>query len=158
MENSKNVILFMFGTVLMLGVSITAYNIFIKGPAKEAQLAQVAKLNKIQASKIVNVTDNQYKTESTLLANKLMSAQLVNQVEGFLIVKNGNQLSINGKVQSKAIAAQYLEGLTEKDIRVQVFSLKNRLQMHPDAGFMQNLLPVSMQSECLDINPADTGC
>jgi len=97
-------------------------------------------------------------SEEGRLTQMLMDDGLVNQVKGFVVEKIQNDLFINGEKQTNVIAKKYLQNLTQGNIRVQVFSFGERLNMHPDASFLQLLLPVSLQSGCVDAKPKKAGC
>lgn len=96
--------------------------------------------------------------DEVILANRLMADKLIDQVKGFVVEKNGNQLFIDGKQQADAIATKYLSGIKKESMRVQVFPLLERLKMHPGASFLQILVPVNLSSGCVDYSGPKPGC
>jgi beta-lactamase regulating signal transducer with metallopeptidase domain len=95
--------------------------------------------------------------EETRLVQQLMKDGMVDEVKGFTVEKIQDKLFINGKEQSSKVAAKYLDGLLSDELRVQVFSLSERFRMHPDAGLMQNLMPASFSSPCVQ-KSSKPGC
>ena len=85
------------------------------------------------------------------LVQLLINDGLVNQVKGFVVEKKQSSLFINGEKQADEVAKKYLSTMTQENMRVQVFSFSERLNMHPDASFLQILLPVSLESPCVDV-------
>ena len=96
--------------------------------------------------------------EETMLVQRLENDGLISEVKGFTVEKDRNTLSIDGKQLPADVAAKYLSSLKQEEIRVHVFSFMERLKQHPDASFMQILLPVSMSSPCVDTKPKKEGC
>jgi beta-lactamase regulating signal transducer with metallopeptidase domain len=93
-------------------------------------------------------------SEENVLVGRLLEARLVDQVKGFVVEKKQNKLYVNGMLQKDEIAAKYLLNLNKEVIRVQVFSMDERMRMHPDASFIQILLPATFSSPCVDTRPA----
>jgi beta-lactamase regulating signal transducer with metallopeptidase domain len=93
-------------------------------------------------------------SEENVLVGRLLEARLVDQVKGFVVEKQQGRLYINGMLQKDEIAARYLLNLKKATIRVQVFSMDERMRMHPDASFIQILLPATFSSPCVDTRPA----
>ena len=89
-------------------------------------------------------------SEDEQLVNRLIDDRMIDQVKGFVVEKNQNKLYIDGQQQPEAIANKYLSSIKQEYIRVQVFPFLDRLKMHPDAGFLQVLLPASLSSPCVD--------
>jgi hypothetical protein len=83
---------------------------------------------------------------------------LVSQVKGFVVEKHKELLFIDGVRVLDDVALKYTSAVQKPEIRVKVFSLMERQRMHPEAGFLQLLLPVMMSSPCLDTKPAGDGC
>ncbi len=97
--------------------------------------------------------------ESGQLVQRLIADRLVDESKGFVIEKKQNLLFINGVEQPSAIANKYLANIMQTDIRVQVFSFRERLQMHPDAGIMELISPVWSSSGCVQYAaPKKPGC
>jgi hypothetical protein len=90
--------------------------------------------------------------------NRLMTDKLVDQFKGFVVEKKQNQLYINGQLMADQIAAKYLVDLKKELIRIQIFSFQERTRMHPDASFIQLLLPATFSSGCIDTRPVKEGC
>ncbi len=97
-------------------------------------------------------------TEENELIDRLMGDGLINQVRGFIVEKKQNKLYIDGQEQTPKIAGKYLAGITKEEIRVQVYSFSERLQQHPDESFIQILLPVTLESPCVDYKPKRDTC
>lgn len=97
-------------------------------------------------------------SEEYQLVNQLMSDNLVDQVKGFIVEKRRNNLFINGVKQTDEIARKYLSSLKKDILRIQVFSFDERMRMHPDATFIQLLLPATFSSGCIDTRPQKEGC
>ncbi len=91
--------------------------------------------------------------EATQLVQRLIADRMVDESKGFVVEKKQNLLFINGKEQAAAIANKYLQNVQQTDIRVQVFSFGERLQMHPDAGIMELIMPVMFSSGCVHYDP-----
>jgi len=105
----------------------------------------------------IQVTNPPISEENTLMY-RLMADRLVDQVKGFVVEKKQNQLYINGLLMKDQVASKYLLDLKKELIRIQVFSFDERSRMHPDASFIQLLLPATMSSGCIDTNPKKEGC
>lgn len=97
-------------------------------------------------------------SEETTLVNALKADKLVNEIDGFLVVKTKNKLIINGREQPADMAMKYLVLTTKPEMHIQVFSFAERLKMHPDANFLQILVPVTMGSGCVDYGQPKEGC
>ncbi len=97
-------------------------------------------------------------SEDAQLVYALMTDGVIDQVKGFRVEKLQNDLYIDGKKQPAAIAKKYLQHIQQEFIKVQVYPFTERLNMHPDAGFMQLLLPVSSSSPCVDMKTKKEGC
>lgn len=91
--------------------------------------------------------------EEKTLVDRLLTDRMVDQVKGFTVEKRANRLYINGLLISDEVAAKYLSGINKEEIRVKVFSLDDRMRMHPDASFIQLLLPATFSSPCIDTRP-----
>ena len=97
--------------------------------------------------------------EVSQLVQRLIADRLVDESKGFVVEKKQNLLFINGVEQTGAIANKYLANIMQTDIRVQVFSFRERLQMHPDAGIMELISPVWSSSGCVQYAaPKKPGC
>lgn len=92
-------------------------------------------------------------SEENVLVGRLLEARLVDQVKGFVVEKQQGRLYINGMSQKDEIATKYLQNLKKETLRVQVFSMDERMRMHPDASFIQILLPATFSSPCVDTRP-----
>ena len=88
---------------------------------------------------------------------RLSDAKLVDEINGFVVEKRKDELYINGKKQADDIARKYLSDIKKDVIRVQVMSFTERLKMHPEAGIMQNIMPMSFSSPCIQYKPKE-GC
>jgi len=97
-------------------------------------------------------------SEEGRLIQQLEGDGLINQVKGFVVEKKRDQLFINGAQMSASVAGKYISTLTKDQIRVEVHPFIERLREHPDAGFMQVLLPVLMESPCVKSKPKNDGC
>ncbi len=97
-------------------------------------------------------------SEENTLMNRLMTDKLVDQFKGFVVEKKQNQLYINGQLMADQVAAKYLIDLKKELIRIQIFSFQERTRMHPDASFIQLLLPATFSSGCIDTRPVKEGC
>ncbi len=95
-------------------------------------------------------------SEETVLVGRLLEDKLVDQVKGFVVEKRQDGLYINGLLHNDA--GKYLNGLKKETMRVQVFSMEQRMRMHPDASFIQILLPATFSSGCIDTRPKKEGC
>ena len=91
--------------------------------------------------------------EASQLVQQLIADRMVDEIKGFVVEKKQHLLFINGKEQSAAVANKYLQNIQQSDIRVQVFSFGERLQMHPDAGIMELIMPVMFSSGCVHYDP-----
>ena len=89
-------------------------------------------------------------SEENQLVHQLENDGLISQINGFLVEKNQNRLFIDGKKLPDNIARKYISKLKQEYIRVEVYSFIERLKMHPDASFMQILLPIMLSSPCVD--------
>ena len=112
-------------------------------------------------------TTNEVSKEKTITANLPEENQLValleqdgliSQINGFVVEKKQYRLFINGKQLPENIALKYISNLKTDEMRVQVFPFAERLRMHPDAGFMQVLMPVMFESPCVQNDPKKPGC
>ncbi|MBX2907404.1 MAG: M56 family metallopeptidase [Taibaiella sp.] len=97
-------------------------------------------------------------TEENLLVNRLLQDRLVDQVRGFLVERHFKDLYINRQVLPADISSKYLQGLKKDIIRVQVFPMEERMRMHPDADFIQVLLPFTFESPCVEKPTSKEGC
>jgi hypothetical protein len=88
-------------------------------------------------------------SESNTLIQRLRTDKLINEFEGFVVEKKLQTLFINGKQVEQTIASKYISSLKEENIRVQVFSFKERFNMHPSSNMLQLLAPVMFQSPCI---------
>ncbi|OJW83938.1 MAG: hypothetical protein BGO69_09410 [Bacteroidetes bacterium 46-16] len=89
-------------------------------------------------------------SEEQILVQHLLQDGIVDEIKGFTVDKQQDKLIINGQQQSAELAGKYLKGLQKAEMHVQVFSFEQRLRMHPEAGLMQNMIPVSFSSPCVD--------
>jgi len=96
--------------------------------------------------------------DESVLVNRLLQAGVVDQVKGFLIERHFKELYINRQMLPADVSAQYLQGLSKDIIRVQVFPMEERMRMHPDADFIQLLLPFTFESPCMDNSAKKEGC
>lgn len=109
------------------------------------------------ARKNVTVTTLNNLPEESTLVQRLMADRVVDQVKGFLVEKQNDELYVNGHKLESSMAGKYLNGLKQQFIRVQVFSLDERMKMHPDVDFIQLLLPCTFSSPCVRTQPKE-GC
>jgi hypothetical protein len=96
--------------------------------------------------------------DENMLLNRLLQDGIVDQVKGFLVERRYNELYINGQLVPEHVAGKYLQDLSENLLRVQVFPMEERMRMHPDADFIQLLLPFTFESPCLAMPSAKEGC
>jgi beta-lactamase regulating signal transducer with metallopeptidase domain len=97
--------------------------------------------------------------EEKILVDRLLAGKMVDQVKGFVVEKRKNSLYINGVLVDENVAAKYLQNLEKEWIRVQVRTFEERMRMHPDADFLQILLPSTFESPCVDKRAAKKeGC
>lgn len=90
---------------------------------------------------------------------QMMNDGLIDQVKGFVVEKKQNKLYIDGQLQTPEIADKYLRLVKEETVRIQVFSLQQRFNMHPTSNILQILTPVSFSSGCVDYGPkGKKGC
>lgn len=114
------------------------------------------KINK-QSATPQQIKANQQETNQFI--QQLMSDKMVDQVKGFVVEKKQNLLYINGQQQTSEIANKYLPTIKQDAIRVQVFSLQDRINMHPGSSLIQVLTPVTFSSPCVDYGPkGKDGC
>ena len=92
------------------------------------------------------------------LIQHLLNDGRIDQVKGFLVEKSQNRLFIDRIQVPENIASRYISSIKQEYIRIEVHPFIERLRMHPDAGFMQNLLPVMFSSPCIDTKPRKPGC
>ncbi len=111
-----------------------------------------------QSTAVQKDTLNTYQSEESELIARLIGDGLVNQVNGFIVEKKQNKLYINGREQTSDISNKYLSTIQKEVIRVEVFSFQERLQQHPDASFIQILLPVTLSSPCVQYTPRKDSC
>ena len=97
-------------------------------------------------------------TDEGLLVKRLSEAHLIDEINGFVIEKKQNMLYINGQKQTNEIAAQYLASIIQEQIRVEVYSFRERVRQHPQSSILQVLLPVTLSSPCVDTKPVKPGC
>ncbi len=91
--------------------------------------------------------------EANQLVQQLIADRMVDESKGFLVEKKQNLLFINGMQQPDKIANKYLQNVKQTDVRVRVFSFAERLQMHPNAGIMELIMPVMFSAGCVDYTP-----
>jgi hypothetical protein len=95
-------------------------------------------------------------------ANQLMLQMLhdgiIDESKGFVVERKENILLINGQPQSAAIAKRYLTNIKQQTLRFQVYSLQERMRLHPQSGILQMVAPVMFSSPCIDNNPVKPGC
>ena len=89
-------------------------------------------------------------SEERLLVQRLEQAGLINQIAGYTVDKNGAKLFINGVERKDANALNSMKALKKENIHIEVFPFLKRLEMHPDASFLQILLPEALSSPCVD--------
>jgi len=92
-------------------------------------------------------------SEEIQLVQQLEHDGLINQLKGFVVEKNQHMLFIDGSLIADNIASKYIATLTKDQIWIQVYPFAERLKQHPNAGFLQNLLPVMLTSPCVDYKP-----
>ena len=97
-------------------------------------------------------------TDESKLVNRLITDGLVNQVNGFLVERQQSRLFIDGRQQTDEIAFKYLHSIKKETMRIKVSPFTERLNMHPDAGFIQILFPVQFSSGCADYGTKKPGC
>jgi len=97
-------------------------------------------------------------TDEQKLVGRLLQDGLVDQINGFEVITDDGALYINGRHQDDAVAGRYMSGITKSSMRIKVFPFNERMRMHPKAGFIQLLLPVSFESPCIDTKPKKDGC
>ncbi len=97
-------------------------------------------------------------SEETQLVRQLESDGRINQITGFVVEKRQNMLFINGRQVPDDIAGKYISGMKKDIVRVQVYSLMKRQMLHPEASFIQLLLPVMLSSPCVDYKQKEPGC
>lgn len=97
-------------------------------------------------------------TEENVLVNRLLQDRVVDQVKGFLVERHFKDLYINSQLLPADISSKYLQGLNKDIIRVQVFPMEERMRMHPDADFIQLLLPFTFESPCVQMPGTKEGC
>jgi hypothetical protein len=97
-------------------------------------------------------------SEEQHLVQLLSKDGLISEVKGFAIERNKAILYINGVKQTEEVASKYLPSIKKEALRIQVFSLQERMEMHPEAGFLRNLLPMTLEAPCVDTKPAKPGC
>lgn len=119
-----------------------------------AHAPEPAKPNTLPAGKGVLESPNQ---DENQLIKLLSDDQLINEVKGFVIEKKKDQLYINGRQQTAAVAARYLSSIKKEALRVEVFPLEERLRRHPQSGFLQIVVPVRFSSPCIDYS-VKPGC
>src|SRR5690606_10493514 len=88
--------------------------------------------------------------DENLLVSRLLQDKMVDQVRGFLVERHFKDLYINRQMLPQDVAGKYLQGLSKDIIRVQVFPMEERMRMHPDADFIQLLLPFTFESPCVE--------
>lgn len=118
--------------------------------AKPVKVAVAATQRKTQETKTASEPPQDNDTEENKLVKRMIGDGLLNQVKGFVLEKKDNKLYIDGQQQPHEIAEKYLPMVKQETIRVQVFSFTERLKLHPDASFIDVLLPVSFSSPCVE--------
>ena len=101
---------------------------------------------------------NANQQETNQFIQRLMDDRLVDEGKGFVVEKKQNKLYLNGQQQTVEISNKYLSTIKQEQIRVVVYSLQERLRMHPEINIMQILAPISFSSPCVDNKPAKPGC
>ncbi|MEI8280445.1 MAG: hypothetical protein WCG87_11825 [Bacteroidota bacterium] len=115
--------------------------------------------SKLAEKSYVKTKDQQAnQQESNQLVQRMIADNIVDQVKGFIVEKRNNKLYINGLEQPLAIANKYLPMTKQETIKVQVFSLSERQRQHPNADFLQILVPVTFSSGCVDYDTKKPGC
>ncbi len=110
------------------------------------------------AEPIKNIDSTTNMSEESQLIQQLENDGLINQVKGFLVEKKQNLLFIDGHRLPDNIAGKYIATLKQDEIRVEVYPFMERLRQHPDADFLQILLPVMLSSPCVDTKLKKDGC
>ena len=87
-----------------------------------------------------------------------MKDRLINEVQGFTVIKSNDLLYINGKLQPAAVSTKYLSNIKQKDISIQVYPFAERLKMHPGANILQLVMPATFSSPCVASKPKGDGC
>ena len=149
----KHSIQIRFYTLLVLLLSITFSN-----AQNKIQSPQMVKKTSPQASATVQqkpMTDQQ---ETDQFINRLIADHLVNEANGFTVVKNQNTLLINGQKQTNDVAKKYLATIKQEEISVTVYPFTERLIHHPDAGIMQILQPIKFEAPCIVNTKKKPGC
>jgi len=95
--------------------------------------------------------------EVNKLVVRMTNDGLINDMDGYWVQKKDNKLILNGAALPDDVAAKYLEGITQSELNIRVFSFKERQQMHPDANILQLLAPTTFQSGCVQYKPKE-GC
>ncbi len=96
--------------------------------------------------------------EGGLLVKRLAEANLVDETKGFTVVKEQNKLIINGQEQPDAIAAKYMAGLKQGQLRIEVYPFMERIIKHPQSSILQIIAPVNFSSPCVDYKAKKPGC
>jgi len=161
MEMKKNPISYsrMVAAVLIttaITCTVVAFSPNTAGARKGKTVKVVASLQATTAATSATVPTEEMKpttaveTEETRLVNRLIADGLVDQINGFLLEKEHDKLYINRQQLAEDVAAKYLTTIKKEFIRVQVHSFTDRMKMHPDASFIQLLLPVHFSSGCVE--------
>ncbi len=95
--------------------------------------------------------------EVNILVQRMTNDGLINDMDGYAVQKKGDKLLLNNNALPDDVAAKYLEGITESELNIRVFSFRERQQMHPDANILQLLAPTTFQSGCVQYKPKE-GC
>jgi len=140
-RHGKMVAIIVIALFCVLFISVASY----AQPAKDKQ-------GKVMAT---NLSANQQETNK--LIQQLMDDRLIDQVKGFVIEKKQNRLYIDGQQQPVEISNKYLAAVKQAIIRVQVFSLQERLRQHPESNLYQIITPITLSSGCVDYTPAKRG-
>lgn len=141
---------------IVIIVSITCSTIWLTPSfattkkAKPVKVAVVATEKNIQETKTASEPPQDNDTEENKLVKRMIGDGLLNQVKGFVLEKKDNKLYIDGQQQTDEVAQKYLPMVKQETIRVQVFSFTERLKLHPEASFIDVLLPVSFSSPCVE--------
>ena len=93
------------------------------------------------------------KQDANQLVQRLLADRLVDEGMGFVVEKKADKLFIDGKQQPDEVASKYLNGIQQTDLSVHVFSFRERLQMHPGAGIMELIMPVTTSAGCVQYTP-----
>lgn len=87
--------------------------------------------------------------EEQLLVQRLLDDKQVDAHMGFLIEKKGNSLFIDGKETTDAVANAYLQGITQRHMRIQRFSTNNyRIQTSSELMLAPLRLPGANGDGC----------